>query len=199
MDTTTTWHTFLTNLTELGAPPEVTWAEKVIRPIVVYLALVSWLRWKGRRVLAQLNPFDFVLLLMLANTVQNAVIGNDTSLAGGLLGAFALVVINSALVWLFHRSPSRRPRWKWGKELQLVHDGKPNRTTLHRLRINAEELTARAHERGFDSLKDVDCATMYPNGTIYFQARPEETEAERHAQLLGRLDHLAAEIAALRG
>jgi uncharacterized membrane protein YcaP (DUF421 family) len=198
MDTTTMWHTLWANLTQLGAPPEVTWAEKVIRPIVVYLALVCWLRWRGRRVLAQLNPFDFVLLLMLANTVQNAVIGNDTSLAGGLLGAFALVMINSALVRFFHRSPSQRFHWKWGKELQLVHDGKPNRATLGQLLINSEELTARAHERGFDSLKDVDYATLYPNGTIYFQARPEETEAERHAQLLGRLDHLAAEIAALR-
>ena len=85
----------LQDLVQLGSP-EMTndwahWLEKVLRPVVVYLFLVFLLRNYGRRTLAQLNPFDFVVLLMLSNTVQNAIIGQDTSLVGGLVGAVALL------------------------------------------------------------------------------------------------------------
>jgi uncharacterized membrane protein YcaP (DUF421 family) len=199
MDTTTTWAALWTNLTQFGVPTtDVSWLEKVIRPVAVYLVLVLGLRWVGKRALAQLNPFDFVLLLMLANTVQNAIIGNDTSLTGGLLGAIALVSMNWVLLGFFYRGPSQSLLWNTEKDLTLVQDGRLDERTLRRLRINAGELTAKAHERGFDSLEDVESAMLYPNGTIYFRARPTATEEARHAELLRRLDGLAAEIASLR-
>ena len=69
---------------------------------------------------------------------------------------------------------------------------------MRRLRINAGELTAKAHERGFDSLDDVECATLYPNGTIYFQAKSAVTETARYAELIRRMDLLATELSALR-
>ena len=83
--------------------PEMTndwehWVEKLLRPVAVYLFLVFSLRWFGKRMLAQLNPFDLVVLLTLSNTVQNAIIGNDTSLLGGLVGAASLMVCNALLV-----------------------------------------------------------------------------------------------------
>jgi uncharacterized membrane protein YcaP (DUF421 family) len=198
----TMWHTLWYNLVHLGTPDSdlhpVSWLEKVIRPVVVYLSLVFGLRAFGKRVLAQLNPFDFVVLLMLANTVQNAIIGNDSSLSGGVLGAAALLAVNSVLVRIFYRGPSKALLWNTDKDVTLVHDGRLNEAALRDLHVNAGELTAKAHERGFDSLEAVESAMLYPNGTIYFRARPETTEEARHAELLRRLDHLAAEIGSLR-
>src|ERR1700723_2668605 len=79
--------------------------EKVLRPIIVYLALVLLLRLFGKRELAQLNPFDLVVLLSLSNTVQNAIIGDDNSVSGGAIGAFSLLTINWALTRLLFKLP----------------------------------------------------------------------------------------------
>src|SRR4030081_969152 len=73
-------------------------AEKILRPIVVYFFLIAGLRIAGKRELAQLNPFDLVVLLTLSNTVQNAIIGDDNSITGGLIGAATLLIVNYAVV-----------------------------------------------------------------------------------------------------
>src|SRR5262249_44783864 len=78
--------------------PGVSVLEKIIRPVIVYLALVIGLRIFGKRELAQLNPFDLVVLLSLSNTVQNAIIGDDNSVTGGLIGAFSLLTINYLVI-----------------------------------------------------------------------------------------------------
>src|SRR5438874_4626784 len=72
--------------------------EKILRPIIVYAFLIVGLRIAGKRELAQLNPFDLIVLLTLSNTVQNAIIGNDNSLTGGLIGAATLLLVNSGVV-----------------------------------------------------------------------------------------------------
>src|SRR6476660_9841559 len=101
------WPSLWANLMHLGAPDSATHPvsviEKIVRPVVVYLLLVFALKTVGKRTLAQLNPFDFVVLLTLSNTVQNAIIGNDTSLSGGLIGAATLLAINAVLVRIFYR------------------------------------------------------------------------------------------------
>src|SRR4029453_9975211 len=102
----THWHSFLVNLFELGTGlPDVSVLEKIVRPVAVYLLLVLLLRKFGKRILAQLNPFDLVVLLTLTNTVQNAIIGNDTSLSGGIIGALSLLGINALLVRIYYRGP----------------------------------------------------------------------------------------------
>src|SRR3954465_9682764 len=97
--------------------------EKILRPILVYFFLVIALRVFGKRELAQLNPFDLVVLLSLSNTVQNAIIGNDNSLSGGLIGALALLAMNYVVVrFLFkHR---RLDQILEGEPTSLVKDGK---------------------------------------------------------------------------
>ena len=91
--------------------------EKVLRPVLVYLFLVLGLRIFGKRELAQLNPFDLVVLLSLSNTVQNAIIGDDTSLTGGLIGAFTLLSFNYMVV-----------RFLFGhRRLDQLIEGKPTR------------------------------------------------------------------------
>src|ERR1700736_5111081 len=73
-------------------------AEKILRPIFVYAFLVISLRLAGKRELAQLNPFDLVVLLTLSNTVQNAIIGDDNSVTGGIIGASTLLSVNYVVV-----------------------------------------------------------------------------------------------------
>ncbi|HEX6616482.1 MAG TPA: YetF domain-containing protein [Gemmatimonadales bacterium] len=195
------WPALWTNLVHFGTPDSATHPvsllEKVVRPVVVYLILVFGLKTIGKRLLAQLNPFDFVVLLTLSNTVQNAIIGNDTSLAGGIVGAAALLGINALLVRVFYRGPSKALLFQSDKDIPLVADGRLIEPELRRLRINAAELTAKAHERGFDTLDEVESAMLYPNGTIYFRSRPEDTDSARHEELLRRLDALDARLAAM--
>src|SRR5579862_2669186 len=97
--------------------------EKLLRPVIVYLVLVLLLRIFGKRELAQLNPFDLVVLLSLSNTVQNAIIGDDNSVTGGVIGAFALLAINYLVVrFLFkHR---RIDQIFEGTPTKLVQEGK---------------------------------------------------------------------------
>jgi uncharacterized membrane protein YcaP (DUF421 family) len=108
-----------TDLMTLGVPA----AEKVARTIVVYVFLVAGLRFFGKRELGQLNPLDFIVLLLLSNTVQNAIIGNDNSLAGGLLGAGVLFVVNDLLVRYAYRRPRFR-RFVEGRPEVLVQNGR---------------------------------------------------------------------------
>jgi uncharacterized membrane protein YcaP (DUF421 family) len=195
------WPSFWANLTHLGAfdseTNPVSLLEKVVRPVVVYLLLVLALRTVGKRSLAQLNPFDFVVLLTLSNTVQNAIIGNDTSLVGGVIGAAALLAVNALLVRIYYRGPSMK-QLAGDRDIPLIDRGRINEDEMRRLHINAGDLTAKAHERGFDMLDEVESAVLYPNGTIYFRGPETATEAARHAELVRRLDALSAEVAALR-
>lgn len=192
------WH----DLIQLGSP-EMTndwahWLEKLVRPAAVYLFLVVMLRRFGKRILAQLNPFDFVVLLTLSNTVQNAIIGEDTSLLGGLAGAAALLGLNAILVRYYYRGPSQDRLFDNDRDVPIIDQGRLVEDQLRRLHINAGELVAKAHERGFDTLEEVESAILYPNGTIYFRGRHPDEAEQRHRALIDRLDRLGQELASLR-
>src|SRR5215831_2633430 len=111
----------------LGAPL----IEKILRPAMIYFFLVIALRVFGKRELAQLNPFDLVVLLSLSNTVQNAIIGNDNSLTGGVVGALALLSINYVVVRFLFRH-RRLDQIFEGKPTLLVQHGRVNRRGLCR-------------------------------------------------------------------
>jgi uncharacterized membrane protein YcaP (DUF421 family) len=196
------WPALWANLTHLGMLDDpthpVSIAEKVVRPVLVYLLLVFALRKAGKRLLAQLNPFDFVVLLTLSNTVQNAIIGNDTSLLGGVIGAAALLGVNAVLVRFFYRGPEMTQIARGDRDICLIAGGRLQEDAMRRLHINAGELIAKAHERGFDSLDEVESAVLYPNGTIYLRGQDAASDAARHRELLGRLDALGAQLASLR-
>src|SRR5215510_1431665 len=143
------WHSLAVNLFEPGTGvATVSVLEKIIRPVAVYLLLVVMLRVYGKRILAQLNPFDLVVLLTLSNTVQNAIIGNDTSLLGGAVGAAALITVNALLVRYYYRGPDVEHLSKVDQDVCLIAGGRLQDDEMRRLRINAGELTAKAHERG---------------------------------------------------
>src|SRR5690242_5013729 len=119
--------------------PDLSVAEKIIRPVLVYMFLVVAVRAAGRRELAQLNSFDLVVLLMLANTVQNATIGNDNSMVGGLIGVSALLVMNYFVVRFLYRYPSV-DRLLEGGPVELIRGGKVLSDHLGREAITEEEL-----------------------------------------------------------
>src|SRR5215208_3541377 len=110
---------------------EVPLAEKIVRPILVYLALVALLRLFGKRELAQLNSLDLVVLLSLSNTVQNAIIGDDNSLTGGIVRAAALLGINYVAAWAAFRY-RRIEKVLEGGPAVLVENGGVNRRAMAR-------------------------------------------------------------------
>ncbi|MGO9339682.1 MAG: DUF421 domain-containing protein [Terracidiphilus sp.] len=171
--------------------------EKLARPVVVYLVLVALLRLFGKRELAQLNPFDLVVLLSLSNTVQNAIIGDDNSVTGGVIGAFGLLAINWLVVRVLFRSP-RLTRALEGRSTVLIHDGQVDTKAMKRESLTREELLSVIHRQGFEDFHQVRKAELEPNGTFYVEAYEPSAEDTRHAELLARIDALAREIAALR-
>ena len=172
--------------------------EKLLRPVIVYLVLVLLLRLFGKRELAQLNPFDLVVLLSLSNTVQNAIIGEDNSVTGGIVGAISLLTINWLVVRLLFRSP-RLNRALEGKAAVLIRDGHVDRRALEKEALTREELVEVVHRQGFEHIHDVHRCELEPNGTFYIEGRDPSVADKRHEELLARLDALSQEIAGLRG
>jgi uncharacterized membrane protein YcaP (DUF421 family) len=172
-------------------------AEKILRPIVVYFFLVIGLRLAGKRELAQLNPFDLVVLLTLSNTVQNAIIGDDNSVTGGIIGAATLLLVNYLVVRLLFRH-EKLDRIVEGEATVLIEHGRILDDKLANEVLSLEELEAAAHKQGFGDLGEVDRATLDPSGTISFTARKPAPEEARHREVLERLDRMAGEIATLR-
>ena len=171
-------------------------AEKILRPIVVYAFLNVGLRLAGKRELAQLNQFDLVVLLTISNTVQNAIIGDDNSITGGLVGAATLLVVNHVVVRYLY-GHERLDRLVEGDPDVLIEHGIVKLDRLKKELITIVELQSAAHKQGFGSLDEVDQAILDPGGTIYFSAKKPTRDTARHEELVARLDHISAQLAAL--
>jgi uncharacterized membrane protein YcaP (DUF421 family) len=186
-------HDLWANMFALGVPI----AEKILRPIIVYVFLIIGLRLSGKRELAQLNPFDLIVLLTLSNTVQNAIIGNDNSVTGGIIGAASLLAVNYLVVrFLYdHRKIDQIVE---GSPDVLIENGKLHEHKLKKELITQQELAAAARKQGFDSLSEVQQCVLEPGGTLSFTARKPATEDIRHQELLKKFDALSEELARLR-
>lgn len=172
-------------------------AEKMLRPVIVYLFLVIVLRVFGKRELAQLNPFDLVVLLSLSNTVQNAIIGDDNTVTGGLLGAFTLLFINYLVVRFLFRH-KRLDQIVEGHPTTLIENGKTRPDEMARELLTESELLMVAHRQGFASLKEVETCVLEPGGTFYLQGKTPPQEERHHTEILARLDDLGRQLAELR-
>ena len=171
-------------------------AEKILRPIVVYVFLIVGLRLAGKRELAQLNPFDLVVLLTLSNAVQNAIIGEDNSVTGGVIGAGTLLVVNY-LVVRFLYGHQRLDQLIEGAADVLIENGTVRMDRLTSELINLNELESAAHKQGFASLDEVDRAILEPGGSICFFARKPTPDTARHDEIMNELRRLSARIEAL--
>ena len=123
--------------------------EKILRPMIVYLCLIGFLRLFGKRELAQLNPFDLVVLLSLSNTVQNAMIGDDNSVSGGVLGAFSLLTINWLLTRLLFRLP-KASKLIEGTETVLIAAGVVDWAAMKQEALTELELKSVLHKQGLN-------------------------------------------------
>lgn len=181
-------------LTDLFVPG-TSLAEKIIRPVAVYIFLIVILRIGGRRELAQMNAFDLVVLLMLANAVQNAIIGEDNSLLGGMIGGATLIVLNLLVNWYLYRHPNLDRRIE-GEPVQLVKDGRLLRQNLEHELITEEELMAVIHRQGVNDVESCAEVILETSGTISVIARqPTQSEAATREVLerLERIEHLLSE------
>lgn len=147
--------------------------EKVIRTIAVYGGLVVLLRLGGKRDLAQFNSFDLVVLLLLSNAVQNAIIGNETTIHEGLIGAAVLVAVNGLVVRVVRRHEVGVKLFEGTSEV-LVQDGEISMTALHRLGLRRSDVELAIRKQGADAVDEVACATLEPGGAIIVKLRPEE-------------------------
>ena len=172
-------------------------AEKIARPIIVYVFLIVGLRLAGRRELAQLNPFDLVVLLTISNTVQNAIIGEDNSVTGGIIGAATLLVVNYGVVKFLY-THEKVDRFIEGDQCVLIDNGVLNADRLKHELITRSEIETAAHKQGFGSLEEIDRAVLDPGGGISFSAKKPGPDRTRHEEIMGRLDELSAQISALR-
>jgi uncharacterized membrane protein YcaP (DUF421 family) len=183
-----------TDMMGLGLPI----LEKVLRPIIVYAFLVVGFRLAGKRELAQLNPFDLVVLLTISNTVQNAIIGDDNSVTGGILGATTLLLINF-LVVRFLYGHERLEHLLEGEPDVLVDKGRLQGANLQREAITRTQLEVAGHKQGFGSLDDVERAVLEPGGSISFVGKKPQPEEARHRELLERIDALEGRLTRLLG
>jgi uncharacterized membrane protein YcaP (DUF421 family) len=175
--------------------PGVPLLEKTIRTLVVYGAVLIGLRLAGKRELSQLNPFDLVVLLLLSNTVQNAIIGNDNSVIGGLFGAAVLLLTNHFLVrYLFK---SGRLDAMEGNTDVLVSSGKIMHDRLNEELITIAELEAAARRQGIKSIADVEECRLETGGALTFVERTPTPEDAKHNEVMDRLEEIERRLETL--
>jgi uncharacterized membrane protein YcaP (DUF421 family) len=171
--------------------------EKALRPWLVYIFLVLGLRVFGKRELAQINTFDLIVLLMLSNTVQNAIIGADSSVTGGVIGAISLLALNYLVVrFLFRRA--KLDRLLEGAPVVLIEGGQIQQRNLDRELITLNELKAAAHKQGFRDLKDVDRCVLETGGALSFIPKDPAPLLTHYEDLVRRLDEINNQIKALK-
>lgn len=169
--------------------PQIPVLEKIIRPILVYIFLLIGLRMAGKRELAQLNSFDFVVLLTLSNTVQNAIIGNDTSLSGGVIGAATLLFTNYIVVRFIFKHHHLEAIVQ-GEPVVLIEKGRIVQENAKRETICEDELLAIIRHQGIEKIEEVERATLESSGAISVIPRHPTSEESGVADMIRRLDRI---------
>ncbi len=182
------WHDLIT----MGVPV----AEKVIRTVAVYAFMLVGLRLAGKRELGQLNPFDLIVLLLLANTLHAAIVGNDGSLVGGVLTATLLLALNWVVVKSLYAHPRLAERIVGCEEL-LIDQGRVRDVRLRRELITRGELEAAARRQGIEGLHLVQECRLEIGGALTFVPVAPSADEHRHHEILERLDALLAAQRAL--
>ncbi len=172
--------------------------EKILRPMIVYLCLVGFLRLFGKRELAQLNPFDLVVLLSLSNTVQNAMIGDDNSVSGGVIGAFSLLAINWLLTQVLFKVPEL-DKVVEGTETVLIRRGKVDWEAMKREALTELELKSVIHKQGLNDFSEVEMCVLEPNGAFYVEAVQPSSEDAQRTELMTMVRALSDEVRELKG
>lgn len=132
---------------------------------VIYVFLIAGLRLLGKRELGQMTVYDFVLVVVLANAVQNAMVGDDTTLVGGIVAALTLLVMNRLFTWLLNVSPAFE-RSMVGQPVLILHDGHLLEDALRREGVSREQVMAALREHGISRIEEARLAVLEVDGTI---------------------------------
>ncbi|HET7311334.1 MAG TPA: YetF domain-containing protein [Mycobacteriales bacterium] len=171
---------------------DLSWLEKTIRTVAVYAAIAVLLRVAGKRDLAQLNTFDLVVMLLLSNVVQNAVIGNDTSLIGGIYAAAVLVAVNAIVVRATAANGTLQRVFE-GTPTVLVDDGTYVDSALRREGLRRSDVDAAIRRQGANDETELEKATLDLGGTVVVDLKAEARPATKAdvaalAVALGRIE-----------
>ena len=159
--------------------PSIPLLEIVLRTVVVYLVILVGLRLSGKREIGQMTVFDLVVLLLISNAVQNAMVGPDTSLTGGILAAAVLLVANALLARVRVRWP-RLKKWVEGSPTLLVLHGEVISDHLRREGLDQETLETALREHGIGELADVEMAVLEIDGSISVVPASSEMKRVKH-------------------
>jgi len=172
--------------------------EKVLRTVLVYATIVFLFRLVGKRDLAVLNTFDFVVIFLLSNVVQNAIIGSDNSLLGGVIGAVTLIGVND-LVNRWLAGSARAARVFEGTATTVIEDGQFIPRALRRLSLRPEEIEHAVRVQNGDGITEIGTGRMEPAGQLVLTLKPEDQSADKGdmSRLNARLDAIDAALAAL--
>ena len=139
--------------------------EIIIRTFSVYIFIVAAIRLFGKTELAQLSVFDLVFILLISNAVQNAMVGPDTSLLGGVIAAGSLFLLNFVIKLITFKNKNIS-KFLQGEPVMLVHQGKILTSHMNKVRLTKEELEAAMREHGVAEIRHVDLAVLETDGNI---------------------------------
>lgn len=177
------WHDMMT----MGIPV----ANKVLRTVLVYVVILVLFRLTGKRGLASTNTFDIVVIFLLSNVVQNAVIGNDDSLLGGVIGAVTLVAVNALLNrWLV--VDENAARLLEGSATTVIRDGRVVTSAIRRLGLRSGEVTQAVRMQTGGTIRGVEHGSLEPDGRFLIVELPSERHATR-----GDIDGLKQRLEAI--
>ncbi len=143
---------------------ETTWSI-VVRTVIIYVAVLIGFRLTGKRQMGQMTPFDLVVILLVANAVQNAMVGSDVSVTGGLVAAAVLLGGNWALARMSLRTPWLKRAVEGGPTI-LIRNGRFIEKNLAREDVDKDEILMAMREHGVDEIKDVELAVLETDGSI---------------------------------
>jgi uncharacterized membrane protein YcaP (DUF421 family) len=178
----------------------IPYGEKAVRTVVVYLVVVIVLRLAGKRELAQLNNFDLVVMLLLSNVVQNAIIGPDDSVSGAAFGAAVLIATNALLVRAAHRFPWLDRFFEGGTEV-VARDGRYDRRAIQRLGLRRADVDVAIRKQGGDGVEETALVTLEQGGTMLVRLSSGDQGADKDdmrritlalARIEARLDDMGA-------
>ncbi|HEX7584392.1 MAG TPA: YetF domain-containing protein [Prolixibacteraceae bacterium] len=137
----------------------------VFSSVAVYLFIVLAIRLFGKKELAQLSIIDLTFILLISNSVQNAMVGSDSTLAGGLVAASSLFIVNYLFKYLLYRFP-KLSNIVQGADILLIYKGQLNEPNMAKARITREEIIEAVREHGVPEIRDVDLAVLETDGNI---------------------------------
>jgi uncharacterized membrane protein YcaP (DUF421 family) len=173
--------------------------EKILRTVIVYTLIAVLFRLTGKRGLANLNTFDFIVIFLLSNVVQNAVIGNDNSLLGGMIGAVTLVAVNVAVNRLIAVNATAARIFE-GRATVVINDGRVLNRALRRLGLRRSELDHAVRLQNADDVAQIEHGSLEPSGHLLLTMKTAEQNATKAdiADLADRLRRIESLLSTTR-